>query len=137
MKNCQDDIYKFFRWSRRCGLNSPIKLFEKKKLIFFLILKINLFINLACLFVCLFVSNNLKTAEPIGSNFFVGSRLVYRWSKFQNVASIKIRLSSNFVNPRFLFIKSGNFLCFCSQRENMFTIEIDNECKAPWNVSAI
>ena len=40
----------------------------------------NLFINLACLgvclSVCLLVSNNVKTAEPIGPKFFVGHHVI-------------------------------------------------------------
>ena len=55
----------------------------------------NLYINLACLSVCLYPIN-VKTAEPIGPKFFVGSRVtpgkVYGSSNFQKFASIKIRL---------------------------------------------
>ena len=62
----------------------------------------NLYINLACLSVCLSVCLfvclypiNVKTAEPIGPKFFVGSRVipgkVYWLSNFQKFASIKIR----------------------------------------------
>ena len=39
------------------------------------LLKINLYINLACLYGCMSVCLypiNVKTAEPIGPNFFVG-----------------------------------------------------------------
>ena len=56
------------------------------------------YINLACLGVCLFVclySINVKTAEPIGPKFCAGPHVasgkVYKWSKFQKFAFIKIR----------------------------------------------
>ena len=52
-----------------------------------------------CLFVCLYPIN-VKTAEPIGPNFFVGHLgtlgKVYENSKFQIFVSIKIRSSLNF-----------------------------------------
>ena len=63
----------------------------------------HLYINLACLFVCLSVClypTNVKTAEPIGPKFFVGHLgtpgMVYEKSKFQIFVSIKIRSSLNF-----------------------------------------
>ena len=55
----------------------------------------NFYINLACLswwvfgclFVCFYVSNNVKTAEPIGPKFCVGHHVtpgkIYDWSKFK------------------------------------------------------
>ena len=62
-----------------------------------------LYINLACLSVCLFVCLypiNVKTTGPIGPKFFVGHLgtpgKVYEWSKFQIFVSIKIRSSLNF-----------------------------------------
>ena len=73
-----------------------------------------------CLSVCLY-PRNVKTAEPIGPKFFVGSRVtpgkVYGWSNFQKFASIKIRFLNNlkihdfFLNPR-------TFFCF---RFTMYT----------------
>ena len=49
-----------------------------------------LYINLACLSVCLFVSNNVKTAVPIGPKFSVGPNMapgkVYEWSKFKKIS---------------------------------------------------
>ena len=52
-----------------------------------------------CLSVCLYPIN-VKTAEPIGPNFFVGHLgtpgKVYEKSKFQIFVSIKIRSSLNF-----------------------------------------
>ena len=33
--------------------------------------------------------------------------------KISKLASIKIQFSFNFENPRFFFIKSANFVCFC------------------------
>ena len=34
------------------------------------------YINLACLGVCLFVSNNVKTAEPVRPKFCVGPHVI-------------------------------------------------------------
>ena len=55
-----------------------------------LILSIYKFGLSVCLFVCLYPIN-VKTAEPIGPKFFVGSRVtpqkVYGWSNFQKFAS--------------------------------------------------
>ena len=66
------------------------------------------YINLACLLVCLYPIN-VKTAEPIGSKFFVGHLgtpgKVYEWSKFQIFVSIKIRSPLNFLK----FWKSTKF----------------------------
>ena len=81
-------------------------------------LSYNLYINLACLgvcflFVCLYPIN-VKTAELIGLNFFVGSRVtpgkVYRWSNFQKFASIKIRFLKNLKIHKILFENPRNFL---------------------------
>ena len=53
-----------------------------------------------CLSVCLYPIN-VKTAEPIGSKYFVGHLgtpgKVYESSKLQIFVSIKIRLSLNFL----------------------------------------
>ena len=82
-----------------------------------------------CLFVCLSVCLypiNVKTAEPIGPNFFVGHLgtpgQVYESSKFQIFVSIKIRSSLNFwkfwKSTKF-FVKIRELLCFvlrCTQR---------------------
>ena len=84
---------------------------------------INLHINLACLSVCLFIflyPTNVKTAEPIGPNFFVGhlgtQGKVYEWSKFQILVSIKIRSSLNFLkfwkSTKF-FVKIRELFLFC------------------------
>ena len=68
-----------------------------------------------CLFVCLY-SINVKTAEPIGPKFFVGSRVtlgkVFEWSNFQKFASIKIRFLKNFENPQKFFLKIRDIFCF-------------------------
>ena len=57
----------------------------------------NFYINLACLswwvfgclFVCFYVSNNVKTAKPIGPKFCVGHHVtpgkVYDWSNLKNL----------------------------------------------------
>ena len=87
--------------------------------------KNHLYINLACLlFVCLFVCLlypiNVKTAEPIGSKFFVGHLgtpgKVYEKSKFQIFVSIKIRSSLNFLkfwkSAKF-FVKIRELFLFC------------------------
>ena len=67
-----------------------------------------LYINLACLFVCLYPIN-VKTAEPIGPKFFVRHLgtpgKVYEKSKFQIFVSIIIWSSLNFKK----FWKSANF----------------------------
>ena len=62
---------------------------------------------------------NVKTAEPIGPTFFVGSRVtqgeVYRWSNFQ-----KYQIFENFENPRILFYKiRDNFFLQFTQREHV------------------
>ena len=64
--------------------------------------------------VCLYPIN-VKTAEPIGPNLCVVPHTTPRKiSKFQKLASNKIRFSLNFENPRFFWI-----LVFqCIQREN-------------------
>ena len=86
-----------------------------------------------CLFVCLSVCLypiNVKTAEPIGPNFFVGHHVntgkVYEWSKFQIFVSIKIRSSSNFWKfwkSTKIFVKIREFFLFCftmcTQREHV------------------
>ena len=62
----------------------------------------------ACLSDCLY---------PIGPKFFVGPHMttgnVNGWSKFQKLASNKIRFSENLKNSWNFFIKSANFFCFC------------------------
>ena len=102
-------------------------------------------INLACLFVCLYPIN-VKTAEPIEPNFFVGHLgtpgKVYEWSKFQIFVSIKIRSSLNFwkfskiheifcENPRIIFV-----LFYDVHKENMFTINIEDGREAPSKASS-
>ena len=79
---------------------------------FYPLLSSILYINLACLSVCLSVclyAINVKTAEPIGPKFVVGHHVttgkVYEWSKFQIFVSIKIRSSLDF----WKFWKSTNF----------------------------
>ena len=72
-----------------------------------------------CLFVCLSVCLypiNVKTAEPIGPKFFVGSRVtpgkVYGWSNLQKCASIKIRFLKFLKIHEFFFWKSATFFVF-------------------------
>ena len=83
----------------------------------------NLYINLACLSVCLSVCwypINVKTAESIGPKFFVGPHVttgkVHKWSKFQIFVSIKIRSSLNFwkfwKSTKF-FVKTRELFLFC------------------------
>ena len=76
---------------------------------------IHLYLNLACLFVCLY-PKNIKTAEPIGPNFFVGSRVtpgkVYGWSNFQKFAFIKIRFLKILEIHENFFWKSAKFFVF-------------------------
>ena len=93
---------------------------------------IYIYMYFACMSVCLFVSKNVKTAEPIGPNFFVVPHMTkgrYRWSKFQKFASNKTRFSLNFKNPRMLFYKIREFFFFLFYNlyiEKMITIEIED-----------
>ena len=80
---------------------------------------IYLYINLVCLSVCLYPIN-VKTAEPIGPNFFVGHLgtpgKVYESSKFQIFVSIKIRSSlifKNFENSAKFFVKIRELFLLC------------------------
>ena len=84
----------------------------------------NFYINLACLswwvfgclFVCFYVSNNFKTAEPIGPKFCVRHHVitgkVYGWSNFQKFASIKIRFLKILKIHEIFFWKSAKFFVF-------------------------
>ena len=71
-----------------------------------------------CLSVCLYPIN-VKTAEPIGTKFCVGPHMtpgkVFVWSKFQKLASNKIRFSLNFLYPRTFFV----IVLQCLQKENV------------------
>ena len=79
----------------------------------------NLYLNLACLSVwvsvCLYPIN-VKTAEPIGPKFFVGSSVTpgqgYEWSNFQKFASIKIRFKIFLKIHEIYFIKSAKLFVF-------------------------
>ena len=88
----------------------------------FFLYKFGLFV---CLFVCLLVCLypiNVKTAEPIGPNFFVGHHVtpgkVYGWSNYQKFASIKIRflkilkINEIFFRLENLILNCGNQLLF-------------------------
>ena len=86
----------------------------------------------ACLGVCLYPVN-VKTAEPIGPEFFVGlhifPRKVYEKSKFQKLASSKIKFSLNFHK---IFKIREHYFCFTTQhKENMYKNEIEDGRKAP------
>jgi len=78
-----------------------------------------LYINLACLSLCLYPIN-VKTAEPIGPKFFVGHLgtpwKVYEWSKFQIFVSIKIRSPLKFLkfwkSTKF-FVRIRELFLFC------------------------
>ena len=63
-----------------------------------ILLSIYTFSLSGCLFVCLFNPINVKTAEPIGPKFCVGScvtpRKVYEWSKFKKIVLKKTVKSS-------------------------------------------
>ena len=91
----------------------------------------NLYINLAWLSVCLYPIN-VKTAEPIGSKFFVGHHVttgkVYEWSKFQIFVSIKIFCE----NPRIIFV-----LFYDVHKKNMFTINLEDGREAPYKASSL
>ena len=88
---------------------------------------------LVCHGVCLYPVN-VKTAEPIRPEFFVGlhifPRKVYERSKFQKLPSSKIQMSLNFQKKNF---KSANItFCFTTQhKEKMFTIEREHGRETP------
>ena len=94
--------------------------------------RLNQYINLACLSVCLYPIN-VKTAEPIGPKTFVGPHgapgKVYEWSKFQIFVSIKIRSSLNFwkfwKSTKFI-VKIRDVLFYDVHKENMFTINLED-----------
>jgi len=76
----------------------------------------HLYINLACLSVCLSVCLypiNVKTAEPIGPKFFEGH---------QNEIFCE--------NPRIIFVLFYDVL-----KENMFTINLEDGREAPYKAS--
>jgi len=74
-----------------------------------------------CLFVCLYPIN-VKTAEPIGPEFFVGHLgtpgKVYEWLNFFCE------------NPRIIFV-----LFYDVHKENMFTINLEDGREAPSKAS--
>ena len=90
----------------------------------------NLYLHILCLPVGVVVRLcpiNVKTAEPIGSIFSAGPHRtpgkVYEWSKFQKIASNKIRFSLNVENLRNYFLLNPQlFLVYVLQRiEKVFT----------------
>ena len=92
-----------------------------------------LYINLACLSVCLSVSLypiNVKTAEPIRLKFFVGHHVipgkVYGWSNFQKFASIKIRFLKILKIHEIFFWKSAKFFVFVIWRTPVYFISNKN-----------
>ena len=90
-----------------------------------------LYINLACLSVCLYPIN-VKTAEPIGPNFFCGTSRDHRESLWMIKIKQKCVLKVfNFVNKfkflkiREFFLKIRKFFFFFVlnvNKKNMFTI---------------
>jgi len=111
-----------------------------------------LYINLACLSVCLFVCLypiNVKTAEPSGPKFFVGHHVttgkVYEWSKFQIFVSIKIRSSLNFWKfwkSTEFFVKIRELFLFCftmytKRTCSVFTINLEDGREAPYKASIL
>ena len=105
----------------------------------------NIHINLACvsvcLFVCLFVCLypiNVKTAEPIGPKFFVGSRVtpgkVYGWSNFQKFDHPSKFDFWKFWKSTKFFLKIRGIFCFCyllTMRTPVYFISNENFYK--WN----
>ena len=94
IKNCPEvSLTSLFKIETVLQLNKLKSFVHKQR-------QVLLYINLACLFVCL-CPINVKTAEPIGPKFFVGHLetpgKVYESSKFQIFVSIKIRSSLNFL----------------------------------------
>ena len=87
-------------------------------------------------FFCLYPIN-VKTAEPIGPNFFVGPRVtpgkVSGWLNFQKFASNKIWFES-FENQRYFLENPWNtlLLFYNVYEENMITIGIDDGREAPY-----
>ena len=130
---------------KKVGITSSFKFFIFSETLknYSLYINLYLYINLACLFVCLYPIN-VKTAEPIGPKFFVRHHVttgkVYEWSKFQIFVSIKIRSSlifenfenlRNFLrNPRIIFV-----LFYDVHKENMFTINLEDGREAPIKAS--
>jgi len=98
------------------------------------------FIYFACLAVCLFVSNKLsKRLNPSEPNFVWDltwpKGKVYGWSKFQKLASNKIRISLNLKNPQNFFIKFPNFVLMYTMK--LLTIEIEDRSEAPWKLCVV
>ena len=77
---------------------------------------LNIYTLLVWVSVCLFVSNKVKTVEPIGPKFVVGPRVtpskVYGWMNFQKFHLNKIRFRKFWKSTKFI-LKSANFLFFC------------------------
>ena len=106
---------------KKVGITSWFKFFIFSETLknYSLYINLYLYINLACLFVCLYPIN-VKTAEPIGPKFFVRHHVttgkVYKWSKFQIFVSIKIRSSLSFWKfwkSTKYFVKIRELFLFC------------------------
>jgi len=87
--------------------------------------KLNIYILLVCLFICLYPIN-VKTTEPIRHIFCVGLHMfpgkVYRWSKF----SLNVENPWNFYKIQNFFV----FLFYNVYKEKMFTIKIEDRREA-------
>ena len=118
------------RWATFCNFSysDTNKTREKEVYILAILCVFNLYINFACLSVRLYPIN-VKTAEPIGLNFFVRSRVTTGKIKFSKIC-LQNSIFENFKNPlSFFFIKSAKFFVFVllTRRTPMFT----NENEAP------
>ena len=82
--------------------------------------------------VCVFVFNKRQKGVSDPAQIFLGTshdpEKLFRWSKFQNLASNKIRFTLNFENLLNFFIKSAKFLFlfYYVYQEKMFTIEVED-----------
>ena len=80
----------------------------------------NLYINLACLSVCLYPIN-VKTAEPIGPKFVVGPRVTpcTVWWNLKNLPLNKIRFLKILKIHEFFFLNPQRFFLQCIQSEHV------------------
>ena len=99
---------------------------EKKKIVYFLLITFevkkihspscNLYINLACLFVCLFVSNKRQNGWTDRAQIFCGTSCDPReglWMiKFSKICLHQNSIFENFENLRIFFWKSAKFFVF-------------------------
>ena len=111
-----------FFWTKSCYSNNFLQ-FLSWKLWFYL------YEYFSChdVSVSLFVSNKRQNGLPIRPTFLWDLTGPRGWMiKIKKFASTNIRFPQNFENPRFVFIKSANYLFFFYNvyKEKRFTFEI-------------